>query len=352
MKKYKHLIKGAAIIALFMFVLAGVLEALSLTVFSTGKAATYNNQYANAYSYLQEPENSIEIAGIGNSDLYSAIVPAEIWRQAGYTSTLLCAPKQTVRQSNDMLMKLYNVQTPKLVIIETDMLYKHKPKRETDIIDSDETRSLDPFFDAMNPEDFEDIIKGQAPIFMFHNKWKTITKKSKGGVKDLHSHGYHLSVKKKPIVLSQYMVKTDKLDRIKTGEMQGIIDMINFCREKGSEVMLLEVPAPDSWSYERYNAVKKLAEEQKVNFLDMNLYMDEIGIRPSEDFRDLGNHLNYYGAVKASRYLTAYLLEHYELEDLKTNPDYDYWEESVENFDKDVKKELKRYEKRKKNGTD
>ena len=72
---------------------------------------------------MSEPENSIDIVALGNSNLYSGFVPTILWEKYGYTSSVSAAPHQTPLESKMLLEQLLQSQKPQLVILETDMLY-------------------------------------------------------------------------------------------------------------------------------------------------------------------------------------------------------------------------------------
>jgi len=347
----KKEIKGAVKILVFFVVLAIVLQVLSQAVFTKGDAATYNNKYANAYSYMLEPENTIQVAAFGNSDLYSAIAPTVVWQTAGITSTNVASPLQSVRQSYMMLEQFLKKQSPQVVVIETDMLYKHQPDRDRDYSKEQGEQALDTLFDMTDAERMDDFIKSRFSIFVFHDKWKALFKTQKMAERDLASHGYHLSLKVKPFKLEDFMKKSDNLDTMTYVQEQGITDVINLCKSKGIQVLLMEMPSMNSWSYERHNAMEAFAKAQGVRFLDFNVLWDELGISEKTDFRDRGNHMNYYGAQKVSAYYGEYLAQEFGLEDLRGNADYSFWDDSIAEFQKAVDdSEADKAQKDKKNG--
>ena len=327
----KNLIGIAKILA-FLLVFVLLLDVLSKMVFTVNDAAKYNNKYSNAYSYMLEPENTIQAAAFGNSDLYSAIAPTVAWEAAGVTTTNISSPLQSIRQSYLMLQQFLEKQHPEVVVIETDMLYEHQPDRYRDYSAEQEEKAIEKFFDKTDPDMIDDYIKNQFSIFVFHDKWKVPFKSKKSAERDLYSHGYHLSLKVKPFEPSDYMAPSEYCDRMEYSENNSMQAILTLCKEKGIKVLLMEVPSVNSWSYERSNAMREYADENGIDFLDFNLLWDELGIDPSHDFRDYGNHMNYYGAQKVSAYYGRYLAEHYGLEDRRGNPDYAFWEESVEQF--------------------
>ncbi|MBQ9227791.1 MAG: hypothetical protein IJ168_03070 [Eubacterium sp.] len=338
-KTTKKKLIGAVKILAFLLAFAVLLEVFSRCVFTVKDAAKYNNKYANAYSYLLEPDNSLQVAAFGNSDLYSAIAPTVAWTAAGVTSTNVASPLQSVRQSYLMLQELLKTQHPAVVVIETDMLYKEAPDRGRDYSLEAGEKALDRFFDKTDPDLLDDFIKSKLSVFVFHDKWKATFKSSAGADRDLYSHGYHLSLKVKPFEPGDFMAPSDNVDDLAYAEAAGLQDMLDLCREEGIQVLLMEVPTTNSWSYERHNAMAQLAQEQGIDFLDFNLLWDELGLDASHDFRDAGNHANYYGAEKVSAYYGTYLRDRYGLEDRRGDPAYAYWDDTVENFAEAIEEE-------------
>lgn len=336
----KKEIKGIIRIIAFCLVAVIMLEVLSQAVFKRGDAATYNNKYSNAYAYLLEPENTLQVACFGNSDLYSAIVPNTVWETSGIASTMVASPLQSIRQTNYMLEELLKVQSPTVVVIETDMLYEHSPDRNRNYEKERNSQSnIDIIIDKADTAVLDDFVKSKFSIFVFHDKWKALFKSKKSAERDKYSHGYHVSVKVFPFERADYMVPSEYEDAIKATQEAGLKEVISLCKKNGIEVLLMELPSESSWSYERHNCMTRLAEENDVKFIDFNLLLDEIEIDENTDFRDRGNHMNYYGAKKVSAYFAKYLAEKYNLEDKRGDEAYAFWDESCVEFEKIVAKE-------------
>lgn len=324
----KGYIKPVLKILSFLIAFVILLEVFSVTYFSKAMASEYNNKYSETMSFFNEPENSIQIIAIGNSDLYSGYCPSEVWAQNGYTSTAIGSPRQSPRQSFELLKEALSKQDAKVVIIETDMLYDENPAESN--IESKEN-SIDVVFDYLKPESFEEGIKNELSIFMFHDRWKNKKVVNIGS----KNHGYKFSDNVVPVVVSdKYMTPTDKKEEIKKVHKNDTNSMISHCKENGIDVILITLPSPSSWNYERHNATQELADENGVAYIDFNTKIDELKIDMNKDFRDKGNHLNYYGAEKVSRYLGNYVAENYEIEDLSKTDDYAYWHDSYAEFRK------------------
>ena len=78
-----HLIKGIT----FLLILALLLMGLSYVMAPKDNTKESGITNPNANGFYSEPENSIDIAVIGNSDAYSGFSPMELWNSFGYTSS-------------------------------------------------------------------------------------------------------------------------------------------------------------------------------------------------------------------------------------------------------------------------
>lgn len=106
-RKLKSTVTETVKVIAFVLAFLILLEGLSLSVFSGRNAAKFNANLRDAYSFVEEPDYTIQIAGVGNSNLYSGFVPFSMWDECGYTSTICASPKQSISQSQNLLKKVY-----------------------------------------------------------------------------------------------------------------------------------------------------------------------------------------------------------------------------------------------------
>lgn len=336
----------------FVLVFIIILQSLSAGVFSKSRATTYKNRFNKAYSFLLEPENSLDIVGIGSSNLYSAFVPTTLWSNYGYTSCVISKPHQTTVESYGFLKEVLQTQKPKVLIIETDMLYenagafnpngkKHGKLYQT----AAKTRKkLDDFYNNLNADEFQDTVMSKFSIFRFHNRWKTLkpkdlqeNKKNTGYM--AIDHGYNFNNSVKAAKANSNMKESDISNPVGNEDLMYLKKMIQLCRENGITPLLVEMPSNDSWDYYKHNAVAEIAEENSVQFVDFNLLFDEIDFDIKADYRDGGSHCNYFGAEKTTNYLGELFKTDYssELSDKRSDAAFAYWYESVKAFDKKYK---------------
>lgn len=346
-QKIKNFSKGAIKILAFLLVFVLLLEGMSITVFSKKAATQYQNSFSKSCSFTTEPKNSIDIALIGSSDLYSGFVPVELWDKYGYTSTVISTPKQTVQRSYTFLEELLKVQSPKLVVIETDMFYQGVPLDKKAEIEIEKPKYLTILAKAkkiiklVSTFPIGENLENHFTVFMFHDTWKTLKTNQLRRLinKDNEitcEHGYNFNKIIYPIQDNARMTPTDDTEAIPDENVPYIQKMLDDCKQRGIRVMLIEMPSLTSWNYARYNAVKQLADKNEVEFIDLNLKENFTGSQIScdSDYRDNGNHLNYYGAVKATHFLgdIIHSMHNDILTDRRSDKQFEYWQKSSEEF--------------------
>lgn len=99
--------------------------------------------------------------------------------------------------------------------------------------------------------------------------------------------------------------------------------MINIFKK----VTLVFVLTPYQASKEhimKLNTVKQIAEEEGIEYVDMNNYVEEIGIDLDNEMADSG-HALISGSEKNSIWLGKYLQDNYEITDRREDEEYENW---------------------------
>lgn len=249
--------------------------------------------YYNGMGCLAEPVNSLDIIVFGNSDVYSGFSPALLSEKFGYRSYASGRALQNVENINDLLRKTLKTQNPRLVILETDCFF--------------ETR-----------KSFSGDFNLLAAPFIYHSRWKEIKfrdfyqRPSRENSVDVNKGYIASDLVYNTSFQEDYMGSPDTLAaEIPQKNVKHIQEFLKICKQHDIEVLFVELPSPHSWDYSKHNAVKSLAEEHEVTFIDMNIQRDVYGIDLKTDFRDNGNHLNSIGAEKVTEYIGSYVKENY-----------------------------------------
>ena len=103
-----------------------------------------------------EPENTIDILVIGDSESYTSMSPMDLWNQTGITSFDCGQPGQRIQETCFLLKEAFKTQSPKLVILETNAMFR------------------DPGFLTNVSMSIIEPVRYYFPIFRYHNLWKQI----------------------------------------------------------------------------------------------------------------------------------------------------------------------------------
>lgn len=260
---------------------------------------------SSANAIRSQPENTIDVLFLGDSEAYSGFVPLELWRQTGIPGFVCSSLDQKTYETVELLRMALSCQSPSVVVLETNVLYRVYPGT-----------------DAIVP-----IIEPYVPVLRYHDRWKSLTPgdftRMPKYTASSPDRGYHLLLDAEPADLDGYMRPMDEWEPLSRQNRRNLETIAALCREKGAELILFSVPSPTNWTVRRHNTMTDIAGELGVPYLDGNLL--ELDIDWQKDTYDAGDHLNYYGAVKVTRWLGEYLRNHYRLADCRDNPAYDFW---------------------------
>lgn len=318
MKKYKNLLCSL----LFLAILFGLLTAGSWLVEPKNNEKASGMRNAQATGFLTERENSLDYLVIGDSETYSSMSPMQLWEDYGYTGYICGTPGQHIEDTLAYLKAFCQVQTPKLVIFEANALYR------SSVFQDDVSRIA------------SRSIEKALPIFEYHDRWKSLSISDIGQVNYTwrnYLKGFVPTWKSKPWTGGNgYMLKTDKKKEIQEVNQYYFGQIVSFCQERNIPLLVVNVPAPVNWNYQKHNGVKSLTKSYDVPYYDMNLRVEKMNIDWQGDSRDGGDHMNIYGAQKVTYFLGKYLAKHYDLPDHRGDSAYNSWNQDFEKYQKTV----------------
>lgn len=269
---------------------------------------------SNANGILGEKENTIDVVVLGDSETYSAFSPLNIWNEAGYTMYVCGTNGQTLDYSLNMLERSFEKQHPKIVILETNAIYRKVSKSNAFIMQLGKSFS----------------------IFDYHDRWKSLTKADFSTVKHFtwsdDTKGYRYNNTIEPSYNTDYMKNSEKISKIPKINERFLKKIKDCCDKHGAKLILISSPSSKNWKYPHHNGIQKIANELGCDYLDLNLLNDQLSIDWSHDTRDKGDHLNYYGAKKVSTYVASYLQGLNMLADHRDDANYVHWNDSYKKF--------------------
>lgn len=327
MQDFKNKIKKGGKTALFFLILMTILTGLSIFVTEISKKNDKLIQGRNK-SLIQiqkEPENSIDLLILGDSLSYTALSPMQMWRDYGITSFIGGQSGQKIHETYYMLKTALETQSPKLVVIETDVLLHSRTGL------------------GRIREKIEEKLSFYFPVFRYHNIWKPLLMGTEYAEESYK--GFMLRDTIQAYKKGEYMKETaDKvtLSPVVTEYMDKII---NLCSENDIQILLVSTPSPVNYNFKKYNALKEYAKENNLKYLDMNLKVKKLGINWESDTLDKGDHLNLLGAQKITGYFGDYLKSRYNLLDHRKDKKYEMWNRDAEDYEKKLEKKIEMMQK-------
>ncbi len=265
-----------------------------------------------------EQDNSIDVVILGDSLSNTAISPMQIWEEYGYSSYMCGMPGQIIQASYQMLQGVFEKQSPQLVILEINSMFRWSWKE--------------------NLETWENY---NIPIFRFHDIWKYAISKEPINKETRDSYkGYIFRCDSEPYLGGDYMDYSEEKEKVSMVVYFYTEKIRELCEKKGAQLMLLASPSPANYNYRRYNTASEYAQDKSLDYLDMNLLLDDMNIDWQTDSLDQGDHLNLSGTRKVTAYLGEYLSEHYQLSDHRGEPKYSSWNTDLEMYKKEEENNL------------
>ena len=298
----------------FFLGLAVLLIGLSFVFMPKNNMSEFGMEEVSANGILGEKENTIDVLVLGDSESYSSISPMEIWKETGYTSYVCGTSAQHLNYTVTMLHRAFEKQAPKVVILETNAIYREVTKSS-----------------ALKAK-----ITNYFSVFQYHDRWKSlgwhdfIGKTNFTWTDDYKGYRYNSSIA--PSTKKDYMKETDAIAEIPELNVKYVEKIKAYCDENGAKLLLLSTPSTVNWNYARHNGIQNLADEIDCEYIDLNIMNDKVQIDWNKDTRDKGDHLNHSGAVKVTRYISEFLSETELLTDHRPDAEYAKWNNSLKNY--------------------
>ncbi len=343
-------------------------------------------------AYRGEPRDSIDTVFIGNSDIYRAISPVDLFHQTGITSAIAGRPNKQLSEVPGDIRDILRYQNPKTIVLETDCMFSgtnpgfkkgisplEAEAAKVDVAGQAPSKATDADVAGQTPSKATNAdVAGQAsskatdtaqqnifdkckallqegdsaflaalnykfPLVKYHDNWKHLkltTFLQPRGKYHFSNKGmaYANTVKAYPFG-NEYMQlsggKHAMLSEEKLDQFQKIYDL---CDRNGIRLVLLTVPSANTWNKGKSDTVKQLAKKYDLTYYDYNRQLPA-GFNWVTDSKDGGNHLNYAGASAVTKDLAKKLTD-----DLALNPtsltkeQKQQWKKDYEHFHKSIVK--------------
>lgn len=284
-------------------------EAVKLADFIPGRSRPFA-------SIAAERKDGIDVIVLGDSESYTS--PMQLWKEQGLSSYVCGQPGQKIQETYFMLKTALQSQSPKVVLMETNLMFR----------DPGPVKNIQ--------SSFAETARYHFPLLRFHNLWKLMFDGKKPG--EAVYKGFSIRSSVDPFDSGDYMKETEEVQEMPQAVTFYMEEIMELCRRSGAELFLVSAPSPKNYSYRKHNAIENYAKEKGLTYVDLNLKIKELGITWQKDSYDKGDHLNLYGAQKVTRWLGTYLKQNYELTDHRNDPAYEDWNELSKKYEEAVKK--------------
>lgn len=286
-------------------------EAVKLADFIPGRSRPFA-------SIAAERKDGIDVIVLGDSESYTSVSPMQLWKEQGLSSYVCGQPGQKIQETYFMLKTALQSQSPKVVLMETNLMFR----------DPGPVKNIQ--------SSFAETARYHFPLLRFHNLWKLMFDGKKPG--EAVYKGFSIRSSVDPFDSGDYMKETEEVQEMPQAVTFYMEEIRELCRRSGAELFLVSAPSPKNYSYRKHNAIENYAKEKGLTYVDLNLKIKELGITWQKDSYDKGDHLNLYGAQKVTRWLGTYLKQNYELTDHRNDPAYEDWNELSKKYEEAVKK--------------
>ena len=290
--------------------LALVLLLTAWAVFDRKTGCWYTEKVRGFYN---EPEQSMDVIGFGSSRMYCTLDPLVLHHETGLRAYVLATQQQPLKATRTYMREALSRQSPRLLILEATMAFR--PDSET--TDAEIRDCLDPLPWSKNKLALiRDLVPaGQRSSYYFnflkyHQRWKELSAKdfdfSYLGKRDVF-RGYMYLTPERGADCRQQDYDGVEAQPVPEENLVLLREMALLAEENGASLLLLAAPyetVTDDLGY--LKSLHAFCEAEGIDFLDLNLEYDALGIDEEKDYFDIG-HFNVSGSTKATRYLADYI---------------------------------------------
>ena len=298
-------------------------------------------------TFYKEEKNSLDAVYIGSSGTDRYWNAPMAYHDYGIAVYPLTTNSQPVAAIKGCIREVLKTQNPEVFIVEIRSVRK-VVDQITDSTLHQAVEFMKPSFNRLKTTkeimDFRgyglaESMEFYIPFIKFHSRWEKI-KKTDFVKKYSDLKGTWVGKKASFMRNGMEMISKPTRDQAPVQEKVETVlrDLMEFCNENNVKVLFVASPFNvDLEARKEFNYTMDLASQYGFPSIDFNQIYDEVGIDFSHDFYNK-EHVNIYGSEKYTRYLSNYLMEHYNMQDKRNDPVYASWEDYYRKYEKIIKK--------------
>ncbi len=270
-------------------------------------------------SFEEEIPNTIDVIFAGNSEVYRTFSPQQLFKENGISSYCMSESALRLCDALELIKASYDSQTPSVIVLEADTIfsdaYTHKDGYALP------TNLIEDIFPIFH---YHTIYKAYVPKFIFDDSVPLRTEHALRGF----------------VETNEAVPYTGPEDYMSVGDPVGIneeskkylAEIRKFCEEKNVPLVLTAAPNAKNWTYSKNEALTEYAEKYGLDFVDLNMHLEDMGIDWETDTMDGGNHMSFEGSKKTTAFFGKYLKDNFDLTDHRGDPKYNGWEKDIKEY--------------------
>lgn len=293
---------------------------------------------------------------VGASGVQTGIIPMEIYDQIGVTVDNISGGEVQLPMDYYLIKENIKINKPKVIFLDVETFYATE-MQSRELMHSNIDRYPLNFnkLEFVNEEAYKmnlsEKITYLFPFFRFHDRWNEI--KFKNFQYHFYqymnyNHGYFLqtSIIENKNLKKHYMNKKDDVNEMKKIYESNYSEVYlkkikKLCEKENIDLVLLVLPR-QNWSMIKHNILQEIANENSLEFIDMNLLFKDLNFNQETDLMN-DNHVNINGAIKASKYLADYIVKNYEIDNHRNDLQYSDWDNDLKKYHQEKEQWLIEY---------
>ena len=183
------------------------------------------------------------------------------------------------------------------------------------------------------------------PIYRYHDRWKRLSFKDFSLTVNNdyleNDKGYRMEVAVDAADSKNYMKPSDEKIVLRRSNRIYLNKIADLCRKNGAELLFVSTPSTRNWNCIKHNSVEEISREMNIEYIDLNMMTKEVPIDWNTDTKDKGDHLNFSGASKVTKFIGKFFNDKNVLEDHRQDESYQNWNKAHEIFIKNRDKKTK-----------
>lgn len=326
--------KQAARALIFFLGFLFILRSVTYVVRTSGDV---KERFAGFYA---EKEDTIDVVMVGSSPVYPTYSAPKLYGEHGIVAYPLSSNNQRPKAIRYLIKEALKTQNPELFIVELRMFTMTDEEWEDTMVFTrgvtDNMKYSMNRIQAINAlvSDESERYTYYFDIFKYHSNWKLLFMPSQLALwryeKQDPLKGLQIKLGVGPTEYADMSGVTAVQEPVEA-QVEALNDLLSYIEETDKEFLFIISPyVMKESAKEQYNYIIPVIEAAGHEVLDLNEYVDEIGLDFSQDTYDYGSHVNALGQAKCTAFLGEYLEEHYDLPDRRGQEIYDSWEDAWE----------------------